>query len=307
MATSFATSFGRPRLVASQGESVVSAGPRVLATDPALATRPGQDNIGALPSALVAQLANALSAAEAHCAATPRIAVQAVPMPPPTRVTEPTPYINVESAPFLRDTYAHGAAPLQLPPPPPPPQPIPTLQTATAVEQWIAQARREPHPLASDDDSRSDYVDGSDLPRFFDRNRRTAETLQRLTHPAAALSPLTIACGFVVGLAVIVPSLWLVNADKIDELAKRSAPLALASPLMTASTAATFVPTSAYEIAERGGAAPTEAERSQLVQAAFDEASRRIAAGDYIGARDRLRQAVTFGEERARALLDALE
>ena len=63
----------------------------------------------------------------------------------------------------------------------------------------------------------------------------------------------------------------------------------------------------AYEIAERRGAEPSDAERGELAQAAFDAASRHLAVGDYVGARDLLRLASQYGEERARALLDALE
>jgi hypothetical protein len=303
MTASFVKTFGKPRLVAAQGERDMTGGQRGKGSDAASGPCTSLHEICALPAALVDQLADALGVAEARCAATQRMHVAPGATAQPVRLTEATPYVNAESAPFLRAAFPspHGAA-------------LSSLPAASAADQWMAQHGRQPqHATGASDDTDPHHADpyhddALELPRFFERSQRPSPLLHSSTSTATAtLSPPTMACGFVIGLAVIVPALWVLNVDKISDLAKHSAPLALTAPMLTASAVATLVPSAAYEIAERGGAAPTEAERSELAQAAFEEANRRIAAGDYIGARDKLQQAVDFGAERARALLDALD
>jgi hypothetical protein len=254
-----------------------------------------------IPTSLVEQLADALGNAETRLAAAPRITIQPVTMQQSLRVAQPATYINAESAPFLLD---------------PPAAASPPMLTAETAQHWLDQHYTTPateQPPIEMSYHHQDDHDHADLPRFFDRDRVSAggaaDALSGYPSPtrAQSLSPAIMAFGFVVGLAVILPTLWLVNADKIARVAQRSAPLALAAPLIAASAVATLVPAAAYEIAERSGAAPSEAERAELAVAALEDASRRLAVGDYIGARDRLRQAVLYGEDRARALLDTLE
>ena len=236
-----------------------------------------------LPSSLVAQLADALGTAEARCKVTPRITILPVTVTAPVKVAQSAAYINAESAPFLSDAT---------PPANPPPF-------------WRDQPTR--HVQSPTDD----HDDGADLPRFFDR--KNSDDAQRRSIPARdpmpTLSPLIAAFGFVVGLIVILPTLWLASADKLNQLSQNSPPLTLTAPTAPARQLATSqAPTvTAYEIAERSGAEPSDAERGELAQAAFDAASRHLAVGDYIGARDQLRLASHYGEELARVLLEALE
>jgi hypothetical protein len=145
-----------------------------------------------------------------------------------------------------------------------------------------------------------------DLPRLFARDRHAAlatdAAVLRPTKGRNSTSPTlsgsTMAFGFVIGLAVITPTLWVSSTDKIDKIMERSgalAPAMLAPPLLS---------TAALEVGERALASPS---RTGSPDVEFEEASRRLAVGDFIGARDHLRRAVAAGEERARVLLDALE
>jgi hypothetical protein len=145
-----------------------------------------------------------------------------------------------------------------------------------------------------------------DLPRLFDRDRQAAlaadAAVQRPTKrrksSGSTLSGSTMAFGFAIGLAVIAPTLWVSSAEKIEKIVERAgvAPTMLTPPMLTAA---------ALEAGER--AVATTASSRTEADTAFEEASRRLAVGDFIGARDYLRRAVAAGEDRARALLDALE
>jgi hypothetical protein len=135
-----------------------------------------------------------------------------------------------------------------------------------------------------------------DLPRLFART--TASTKQQ-PQPSAftrtatrryprsdrTLSGRTVALGFAIGLAVAGPVTWVAASQthvrQNASLPDSGHPSALVSTLASLDGADGI--------------------------AAFDEASRRIARGDYIGARDLLRRAVTAGEDRARMLLNALD
>ena len=112
--------------------------------------------------------------------------------------------------------------------------------------------------------------------------------------------------GFAVGIAVIAPTLWLSSADDIAAIAVRSAPMTQTA-LAPTTPSRPFVPAAAFEVGELAAAPLTDAERIEQASLAFQEASRRIAIGDYLGARDHLRHAVALGEEHARSLLNALE
>jgi hypothetical protein len=273
--------------------------------------------VTSMPPTLVEQLADALGAAEARCAER-RINIQPVTCQPSLRSVapyNPPSYINAESAPFLVqprpfELGSFGAlaqAPAMLPPPLPIQPHIvdgfsPSCQTGPA--SYEQGDHRDDH--WADPDHHHD--DAADLPRFFALDREVPPH-HSLSHAAASqkLSTATMAFGFLIGLALILPTMWLSDVGKVSIIAKRAAPSGnLTMPLMTASSVAPLVPAAAFEVAERGGRPPTEVERLELAEAAFLEASRRIAAGDYIGARDQLRRAITFGENRAQELLDAL-
>jgi hypothetical protein len=304
------TSLGQPRLalpVGSGSDAANSAASIVV------------------PPTLVDQLADALGVAESRCAEQ-RIRIQPVSCQPSLRVAAPympPSFINAETAPFLVQAGSHDrsandrgpastlaellAQPPSMQPPQPPPLPSPShadaLSTLHVFSDPAYSRFAEPGPQTFD----SEHDDAADLPRFFDPGR---QALPRQVHqPSQQLSAGTMALGFAIGLAVIAPTMWLASAEKISAASKRvtASAVGLTTPMLTASTVATLIPAAAFEVAERGGKEPTEAERLELAEVAFLEASRRIAAGDYIGARDQLRQALAFGEERARALLDGLQ
>jgi hypothetical protein len=288
--------FGRPRLVAS---SLVASSPVTSASDVSSPVASNLPPTGTLPEMLVGQLADALGAAEARCAQ--RVNIKPISVSPIHRGAEPSSFINAETAPFLTDTpflRDAGSAPSLLPPSflVPPALPAHALPLSGAVEGW-----------ARYDEVEAEHDANVDLPRFFDRDRPSSQNL-RVASPGAApkLSIFTMALGFVIGLAVVAPTLWLSHTVQ-QAVVLHGAPMGLQAPLLAASVVATLVPAAALEVGERGGAPPSEAEQAELGLAAFELAARLIANGDYMGARDALRQAVAFGEDRARAMLDALE
>ena len=292
--------FGRPRLVASNPDAANPSATGGFAPGDANTLRPALPP--ALPETLVDQLADALGAAEARCAALQRAKMQPVSVSPFLRGAEPASFGNAETAPFLSDGRA---APPSLPPSfsVPPARPEHAFPASAATDGWTGQ-----QACSGEHHHDAEHDSNIDLPRFFDRDRPSLQQL-RVVSPGASsmLSGSSMALGFVIGLAVIAPMLWLSHAAKVTTLAKGTMPLGLAAPMLTASTVATLVPAAALEVGERGAAAPSAAEQAELGLAAFEEAGRRIAFGDYMGARDALRQAVALGEDRARALLDALE
>jgi hypothetical protein len=287
-----------------------------------MTTSSGQPSlVQSMPPTLVEQLADALGAAEARCAEQ-RINIQPINIQPSLRAAAPyipPSYINAETAPFLVQPRTFDSsfvgvlaqAPAMLPPP----TQLPVAADAVRAFSSFGQPGSGPAEPA---DHWAEQEDTADLPRFFAPDRqpmpRQLASMSGTTHN---LSAATMALGFVIGLALILPAMWLASAGKNTNTSKRVTASAsgqtsnqtggLTMPLMTASSLSSLVPASAFEVAERGGKAPTELERLELAEAAFLEASRRIAVGDYIGARDQLRRAITFGEDRAQALLDALQ
>jgi hypothetical protein len=266
------------------------------------------NSVQSVPPTLVEQLADALGAAEARCAEQ-RINIQPISCQSSLRVAapySPPSYINTETAPFLVQprSYFGGSAdgwaqaPEMMPPP---------LPHSSVVADGISSFNQMGSVPADPVDHWAEPDDAADLPRCFAPSR-TSVGHRVPSHPVAAqnFSAATMAVGFVIGLALILPTMWLSGAGKAPKRANAMAG-SLTMPLMTASSVASLVPAAAFEVAERGGKAPTEAERLELAEAAFLEASRRIAVGDYIGARDQLRRAIAFGEDRAQALLDALQ
>ncbi len=295
-----------------------------------------------VPPTLVDRLADALGVAEARCAEH-RVQIQPISYQPSLRVAVPympPSFVNAETAPFLvhpvpQDKGPHDrqwadastgflAQPPSMMPPPTPalslfsarpsfsPLPIsaPIYTDAFRSGQSFVDPGysrfAEPGRQAFD----ADQYDAADLPRFFDVDRHVSNSQmgarKRSSHQ---LSASTMAIGFAIGIAMMAPVMWVASNDKNSVASKRvtASATGLTTPMLAASTVATLVPSAAFEVAERGGKEPTDAERLELAEAAFFEASRRIAAGDYIGARDQLRQALSFGEDRARALLDALQ
>jgi hypothetical protein len=253
-----------------------------------------------LPATLVDQLADALGAAEARCAAAQRVRILPVSVPPFLTGTQPGSFVNAETAPFL--TESEAALP-HLPPSftVPPALPGHASSASDVIDGWTGE-----DTFSSQRRHDSEHDSSMDLPRFFDRERLSSQRLRAVSPEASKLSASTMALGFVIGLAVIAPALWLTNASKLA-LAKRTVPLGLTAPLLTAAAVATLVPAAALEVGERGGAPPSEVQEIDMGLAAFEEAARLIASGDFMGARDALRQAVALGEDRARAMLDALE
>jgi hypothetical protein len=276
-----------------------------------------------VPPTLVDQLADALGVAESRCAEQ-RIRIQPVSCQPTRRVAAPympPSFINAETAPFLVQGRSHDgsandrgsasslaaslAQPPSMQPLQPPPLPSPSHADALSSLHLISDPAysrfAEPDPQAFD----CEHDDAADLPRFFDPVRQALP--RQVVQPSQPLSAATMALGFAIGLVLIAPAMWLATAEKISAASMRVTATSLTTPMLAASAVATLIPAAAFEVAERGGKEPTEAERLELAEAAFLEASRRIAAGDYIGARDQLRQALAFGEDRARALLDAMQ
>jgi hypothetical protein len=172
--------------------------------------------------------------------------------------------------------------------------------SATPIDTWSTDQRRLPHVAfgrSADSHGAIDavmvddrYHDGGDdfdaLPRLFarvpavvvtKRTKRPQRSVRPSSGTASPLSGRTVALGFAMGLAVAGPITWV--AAQTSGLGGFTQPPTMISQL-----------------------APFEAP-----DAAFDEASRRLARGDYIGARDLLRHAVAAGEDRARALLNALD
>jgi hypothetical protein len=144
-----------------------------------------------------------------------------------------------------------------------------------------------PHPSFDDyvyGDGYDHGGDALDLPRLF-APTPAAPKRRPGTRSASPLSGRTVALGFVIGLAVAGPITGVAALrpgwpDAVQ-------PSVVISTLAPASTL-------------------TPAQDPDGI-AAFDEASLRLARGDYIGARDLLRRAVAAGEDRARMLLDALD
>jgi hypothetical protein len=142
------------------------------------------------------------------------------------------------------------------------------------------------------------------LPRLFYRasSERSALPAQRAQRPVQyPLAVKSMACGFAVGIAIAGPAMWL-SSDPNGRQAPSSITLqaTLAGPALLA---AGTVSVGANLTTTRPVSADASADSAL---AAFEEAQRRIAAGDYIGARDFFRQAVDAGEDRAQAWLDAL-
>jgi hypothetical protein len=144
--------------------------------------------------------------------------------------------------------------------------------------------------------------DQDDLPRLFAPKPVRGQPVALLPRPgrpaiyqgghASPLSGRTVALGFTIGLALAGPVTWVAALHSSVRGADRFVTASAAGPSPIISTLAPAVDTASDT---DGGIA------------AFDEAGRRIARGDYIGARDLLRRAVAAGEDRARALLNALD
>jgi hypothetical protein len=147
----------------------------------------------------------------------------------------------------------------------------------------------------ADNPGHRDAAYRDDLPRLFYRSptarpvqptRRHAKPVQ---YPLAAKS---MACGFAIGIAMAGPALWLTSDQSGPGSSLQTEPMLLAgAPVAGNLTTVRRVSTDAS---------------ADSALAAFDEAQRRIAAGDYIGARDLLRRAAEAGQDRAQAWLDAL-
>jgi hypothetical protein len=192
----------------------------------------------------------------------------------------------------------------------PPPLPYITAEDAQEVfapRDFLVEQYFDAHPIASSpanpwpdapvaigDDEHFDA-----LPRLFYR-ARAAKPQAPLATPGW-LSGTTMAFGFAIGLALTGPMLMVKLKDKGARTVQPAVAQMFDATLITA-----LVPTSAAIDASEKLAAPA-AGTSDEAQAAFEEAGRRISNGDYIGARDYLRRAVAAGEERARALLKALD
>jgi hypothetical protein len=284
------SAFGRPKLVASAPAP----------SDPAMPRPDAPRAIDALPESLPAtladQLAHALGAAEARCAVAERLKSQRVSIPLHCEARQPPSFINAETAPFLTDAES---GPSHLPPSFLPPSALPAhaLDASGVVGDWGGRGEME-----------FEHESNLDLPRFFERDRQIPEKPPvAFAGSASGLSASTMALGFVIGLAVVAPTLWLSQGGGTAPIAHRGAAMGLTAPLLAASAVATLVPSAALEVGERGGAPPSPAEQAMLGSAAFELAAQLIGIGDYMGARDALRQAVAFGEERARDMLDALE
>jgi hypothetical protein len=230
---------------------------------------------------LVDQLAGALSEAESRCLETLRLDLQAI----------NGQAINVSTSP-----------------PPPPYITAEDAQEAFAQRDFLVEQYFDALPIASNPtspwpdafapvDIDDDHFDA--LPRLFYR-ARPAKQQSPLVTPGW-LSGTTMAFGFAIGLALTGPMLMVKFKDKGARIVQPAVAHMIDATLITA-----LVPTSAAVDASEKLAAPT-AESADEAQAAFEEAGRLISIGDYIGARDYLRRAVAAGEERARALLKALD
>jgi hypothetical protein len=289
-----------------------------------MTTSLGPSPVNSIPPTLVEQLVDALGAAEARCAEQ-RIKIYPVTCQPSLRAAAPylpPSYVNAETAPFLVHVGAPDGGAAAGPVPDMLDLNMPDLdQSAShlpAFDRPLAMVRPGPvDPVAgwagaSAVDRSGEPIDRwpehdepSDLPRFFDPIRAVPRQVPAAPQPTPPLSAATMAVGFGIGLALILPAMLFANLDKLSVAAQRAD--ATVTSLTSGQITGSVVQASAFEIAERGAKAPTAVERLEQAEAAFIAAGRLIADGDYVGARDQLRQAILLGEDRARAWLDALQ